>query len=383
VITIAGAFIRRTLRNPMAIMFAAVVPLVIALVFGFAEREANDSLPVGLVVASRGALAVDLARELHNEPALRIRALDSRAALLNAVRRGDVTAGIVIPADYERTVLNRGKASVEVVGDKSASAFYAVRAASTLAVDRENEVIKVGRKLAASTGAPLAAQLARAHAVTEGTQPVIERRTAHAATRAAGLGRVTAGMLVFFMFVVCADYATELVKDRRRGIVARMGTAPISDGLIVGGEMLGRFVICLLQAIVIIVVGALAFDVRWGDPIAVAAVIVLFAALSTSTSVLLGCTLRLNENNAQFTTSGLTAGLGIIGGCFFSLALVSTWLRVAGHVSPHAWAVDALGNLEATDAGIGSVAIPLLVLASITVVVFALAVRALRAAFRT
>jgi ABC-2 type transport system permease protein len=190
-------------------------------------------------------------------------------------------------------------------------------------------------------------------------------------------------MLVFFMFVVCADYATELVKDRRRGIVARMGTAPISDRVIVGGEMLGRFVICLLQGIVIIVVGALAFDVRWGDPIGVAAVVALFAALSTSASVLLGCTLRLNENNAQFTTSGLTAGLGIIGGCFFSLALVPAWLRYVGHVSPHAWAVDALGNLEATDSGIRSVAVPLLVLGGITVVVFALAVRALRVAFRS
>jgi len=45
--------------------------------------------------------------------------------------------------------------------------------------------------------------------------------------------------------------------------------------------------------------------------------------------------------------------------------------------------VDALGNLEATDAGIGSVLVPLLVLASITLVVFVFAVRALRLAFRT
>jgi ABC-2 type transport system permease protein len=304
-------------------------------------------------------------------------------ALRDAVRRGDVTAGIIIPAGYDRAVARSHPLDVAVVGNTRASAFAAVRAAVTLVAERENAAISVARALAVRSRTSIAIELAHARVIANGNTIAVDRRTAHAATRAAGLGRVTAGMLVFFMFVVSMDYATELVKDRWRGVVTRMATTPTRDSYVVTGEMAGRLAICMIQAVVIVAAGALLFGIRWGNPIGVAAVLVLFALLSTSASVLVGCSVRLNETDAQFTTSGLTAGLGVVGGCFFSLALVPTWLRVIGHLSPHAWAVDALGRLGVTDAGIGSIAVPLLVLAAFTVVVFTLAVRQLSAAIRT
>jgi ABC-2 type transport system permease protein len=161
-----------------------------------------------------------------------------------------------------------------------------------------------------------------------------------------------------------------------------MVTTATNDRFIVIGEVLGRFAVAMLQAIVILVAGRVLFGIHWGNPLAVAAVIIGFALFSTSASVLLGCLFRASEEVAPMRTAGIYAGLGVLGGCFFSLALVPTWLRVIGHGSPHAWAVDGLGRLGATNVGLRGVAVSLIVLFGLGFALFGFAVRRLRGELR-
>jgi ABC-2 type transport system permease protein len=377
-VTIAVTFLRRQLRDPINLVMLVVVPLVVAFVFGLADQRANDALPAGIVRLDHGPLANDLVHRLDDESELRLREFSTRSELDNAIRRGDVFAGIVIPPTYDASVQRGQRAQVDIVGDAKQSAFQGARAATLLVVDRENVALAIARQQRAPGS--LDTKLAAAHATIGDVPVTVERRTATAETPATGLGRSTAGMLVFFLFEAAMAHAAVLLEDRRRGVVSRMATTPTRDIEIVGGEMAGRLILSAIQAVLIVASGIVLFGIDWGSPLGVIAVTGLFALVATSISVIVGSRARMSTEQLTFTTVGLLATLGLLGGCFFSLTLVPEWLRVLGHLSPHAWAVDAFGRLVATNGGLRSIIGPVLVLAAFAITLFVVAVRRLRTA---
>lgn len=374
---IAGVLIRRTLRSPGEIAMLVIVPLVAAFVFGLADQRANDSLPVGLVRAPSGALAHDLATQLRAEPELRVRDFEDATSMESAIRRGDVYAGVEIPDNYDQLVDDGRAPAVDLVGDGTQSTFVAARAAVALVIDRESQTIALARRSSGERSASIASAIPAARRVAAATPVVVEKHTARGLTRETGLARSVAGMLVFFVFTTSMGHAITFVGDRRRGVFGRMATTRARDAEIVTGEILGQFAICVFQGALIVAAGTVLFSARWGDLRAVGVVVVLFATVSSSMTVIVGRFVD-DEERVGWVGDGLLAVLGVLGGCFFSLRLVPGWLRVVGHVAPHAWAVDAFERLGATSGGIAAVELPLLMLTGFAVTCFLLAVRQLR-----
>ncbi|MGQ0825665.1 MAG: ABC transporter permease [Actinomycetota bacterium] len=364
VLTIALAFVRRQGREPVGVFFMVFAPLMLAFVFGLGDKRANDSVPIAIVREDDGPLARDLAELIDDRPELRVRNFDSRADVEDAIRRSDVYAGVVIGRDYDERALSTTGEPIEVIGNQSSSAFTAASAAIALVVDRENQALTMAREL------DLDVDDARERA---GGPPVeVVRITAHETKRATGLGRATAGMLIYFVFDTSMFHCSALLAERRLGVVARMTTTATRNSEIVAGEILGRLMMAVVQIALVIPAGILLFGVRWGDPFGVVAIAVSFAIVSTGIGVAIGC--RANTELSLFARTGLAAVAALLGGCFFALSVVPDWLRIAGHVTPHAWAVDGLSRMVSTDAGVGAIATPLIVLMSASVVVTALVV---------
>jgi ABC-type multidrug transport system permease subunit len=71
--------------------------------------------------------------------------------------------------------------------------------------------------------------------------------------------------------------------------------------------------------------------------------------------------------------------LGAIGGTWWPLEIVPSWMRIAAHVSPAAWAMDALHGLIAFGKGPGVVVVPCAVLICAGAGMTMIAARTLRA----
>jgi ABC-2 type transport system permease protein len=149
------------------------------------------------------------------------------------------------------------------------------------------------------------------------------------------------GELVLFIFLMSLVGAGELVEARRLGVTRRMLASPTPVRRVIVGEGLGRVLIASLQALLIALLTATLFHVAWGDPLAVTAVIVLFALVSVGAGLLVGTMVHTAE---QATSIGPVVGiaLGMIGGCMWPLEIVPSGLRAVGHLTPHAWALDGL-----------------------------------------
>jgi len=167
-----------------------------------------------------------------------------------------------------------------------------------------------------------------------------------------------------------------LVESRRLGVTRRAFSTPTSSTTILLGESFGRFVLALVQAVIVVVIGLL-FGVDWGDPLGAAAVVLLFVLVGTAAGMLLG---TLARNGEQATAIGVpfAIAMAMLGGCMFPLDMVPSVLRTIGHAMPHAWAVDAWDALLLDGAGIGGIATELAVLAAFAVGLLAVAALRLR-----
>lgn len=73
---------------------------------------------------------------------------------------------------------------------------------------------------------------------------------------------------------------------------ARSLAAQVSARTLVLGETIAYLLLALLQALLIVAVGALAFGVAWGDPIAAAVLVAVWALVGTGAGVLAGAVFR-------------------------------------------------------------------------------------------
>jgi ABC-2 type transport system permease protein len=184
--------------------------------------------------------------------------------------------------------------------------------------------------------------------------------------------------MVLFVFINTFAVSTTLANDRKNGILQRILSTPHRSGTVLLGIGAARAAFALAQSLLILVIGSLVFGVSWGDPLAVAALVVTWAILSTSVGVLLGSIVGSAEQ-AQAVGIPVAVAMGMLGGCMWPLGIVPDALRVVGHLTPHAWAMDAWAEqVFSSDPSFTDAGRSLLVLAGFIVVIGALAARSLR-----
>jgi len=225
------------------------------------------------------------------------------------------------------------------------------------------------------------AGLAEATLISPSVPPVtVTQTTTGTALFSRTLGQFDEGAwteLLLFLFLISLTGAVALIETRGLGLSRRMLATPTSPGTVIAGETLGRVLISVIQAAVIILGSALLFGVSWGQPAGVAAVVILFALVGAGAGILVG-TLFRNEQQATGISLLLGLGLGALGGCMVPLEVFSPTMRHVAHITPQAWGNDAFAKLVGHGASITGILPQLGVLAAYAVALLALATWRLR-----
>jgi ABC-2 type transport system permease protein len=195
-----------------------------------------------------------------------------------------------------------------------------------------------------------------------------------------GLGQfdqaAIAEMLLFVFLASLAGSAT-LIHARKLGVLRRTLAAPVSAGQALSGQALGRFTIAAFQGAYIMVATAILFGVNWGDIWLALLVLTTFSTVAAGAAMLLGSLLD-NDGAASSAGVGLGMVLAALGGCMLPLELFPDALQTVAHLTPHAWAYEALGEVQRHDAGLADITTQLAVLAAMAGALLALGTWALR-----
>jgi ABC-2 type transport system permease protein len=380
VLAIAATNTRRMFRVRTTVLITFVFPMVLILVLG-ATFGGSATPRIGIVARGSGPLEAALLAQLDRTPHLHVVMVSDTSGLVGQVARGRLSAGLVVPVDYDASVTRGDNVTFSYVArlDKSSQQLNeTVRGA----VAKQATLLGAARfAVTEHAAADLAAGLAAANAAAPSVPVVTVTQTvAGKATLSSTLGQFDESawtQLLLFLFLTGLTGALALIETRRLGLSRRMLATPTSATTIIVGETLGRVLIGVLQAMVIIVGSALLFGVSWGQPIGVAAVVILFVLVASGAGIFLGTLFR---NEQQASGVSLLAGLGLaaLGGAMVPLEVFSPTMRHVAHITPHAWASDAFAKLVGHGASITDIGGQLAVLAAFAAALLALAAWRLR-----
>ena len=380
-LAISRTNLKRTFRTPTNIFLVFVFPLVLILLLG-ETFGGSSSARVGLVSQGSGPLSASLVKAFDQVPKMQIVPVGDLQTLQNQVARGNLDGGIVVPADYD-AMIRAGRGVVidfiarpvgtaqqlgQTIRGVVATQSAVIGAAQFAVADGAEPTFDAG--LAAASQASGAVPLISVSATSAGTSSLSQN-----------VGQFDQGawtQLVLFIFIsTLMGGSVGLIEARRLGLSRRMLSTPTAPSTIIGGEVLGRLFVALIQAGVIIVGSAVIFGVRWGQPAGVAAVVLLFGLLSAGAAVFLGALLR-NEQQASGVALILGLGLAAIGGSMVPLQVFPETMQKIAHITPHAWANDAFVQLVGNGASITAIVPQLAVLAGFAAALLVLATWRLR-----
>jgi ABC-2 type transport system permease protein len=188
-----------------------------------------------------------------------------------------------------------------------------------------------------------------------------------------GLGQSVPGMGSMFVMMTVFGGMTALVVEKKQWTLQRIATMPVSRRQLLGGKILARFVLGMLQYLVVFIVGIIA-SIRFGDDlVALLLVMISFTLAATALSFAVGTRVK-NEAQASGLSLLLAITLAPLGGAWWSMELVPDFMRIIGHISPIAWAMDGYNSLIFERGDLHTVLIPILVLLAVALVCFGIGI---------
>ena len=345
-LVIAATDLRRLLRWRANIFFLFVLPMLIILLLGAAFGGANKAR-IGVLDTDRGKLATQLESALRARQSTDLIHYTSRGKLESAVAHGDIDSGLIIPPNYDASLQQGAGVTLGYLGRRDSGAQQLRATIQSVAADQSRS-IAVAQLLQRQTGATFASALARTEAVAAVVAPVRVRLTeSDGSAYVITAGRFETGastMLLLFVFLNSLNGASWVIETRRLGIARRILSTPTSIRTLVLGQLLGRFAIAIVQALIIVLGSLLFFGVSWGNPLGTAAVIFAFSLVGTGAALLLG---SLFPSEEQVRPVALLLGLGLaaLGGSMAPLEVFPATARTIAHITPHAWANEAFSKL--------------------------------------
>lgn len=378
-LSIAWFNLKRMVRERSNIFFVFIFPIALVLLIGV-QFGGGFSPVVGVHQADDGEISDEIAATLGESESIDIREFETDDALVSAVERGTVQAGVLLPVAMDATAASGEPVEIGFMSrpDGTGNQLQSVVGA---AISDVMAPVGAAQFAATETGSDLVETFPVAQGISDQAEPIeVDVRTVGDAIFPSTLGRFDLGAasnLVLFVFLTALAGSAALILTRQLGISKRMLSTPTSIRSIIVGESLGRFGTALVQGLYIMVLTLIIFQVNWGDPLGAILILIALAGVGAGAGMLLGSTFS-NEQQAAGVGVMVSLGLAALGGAMFPLDLFPATMQRIAHVTPHAWALDGYAELVRRGGNTLDILPELGVLVAYAVVLLALAAWRLR-----
>lgn len=330
--TIAWKDLRLIVRDRAALLFLVLVPFVVVTVLAQSLAGSDTgSLLLPVVNEDEGPVAEVMIKALSEYA--KVEVVD-RAKAENLVAGKKVApAAIVIPEHTTKRYLASRPSTLLLLTDPAkGAAVGAVKAYMLLA----------GRK-AAEIADPFAQELL----VMEEHNLTGSRSSIPPAEQ-----NVPGFSVMFVLMGVLFGVAFGLHDEREWGTITRLRIAPTPRLAILVGKLVARFLVGLLQLVLLFLYGHLVFDLSLGHaPLALGLVMIATVFSMTGFSLLVSAFASTRE---QVIPLGLTVIMIFcaLGGCWWPLYHMPPWLQQAAQLSFTTWAMEGFHDVILRDRGV-------------------------------
>lgn len=420
VLTIAFKDLLQQFRSLFAVGMMFVVPLTITgliyLAFGNmggGEESAAYSLPVIRVQIvnldqgddvsgfNAGGMLVDLLKQEDLADVFAVSETQDEKLARSAVDEQRAAVAVLIPERFSKAVLAGEEVKVTLYQDPALTfgpglvkevvaqfvdGFTGSRIASSVMAEQFNRYgFAVDPALVGQAQAEYGRYLQSLNTGEGWNIPVDWRQpaaseTAGSVPRNTMMGKVMAGMLIFFMFFTGANTAGTITKEQEQGTLARMFTTPTPIPMILGGKFASIFMLLFVQAVVLLVLSSLFFGIHWGSLSLLIPVVIGWVVAAAGFGLFVVSFVKTSQQ-AGALLGGLLSVTGMMGGLmttgFTNMPAIFDTINL---VVPQGWALRAIRQVL-DGAATGEVLLTTAVMLAIGALCFALGARMFRNRF--
>lgn len=155
---------------------------------------------------------------------------------------------------------------------------------------------------------------------------------------------------VLFVFFLVNIMGRSIIGERESGTLRRLQVAPITPMAILVGKTLPYLLLSLVQTVILLISGKMLFGMSWGaEPMLLIPVMLCTSAAATALGLLFS-TVAQTESQVSSMGNLILLSCAGISGCLVPRDWMPPLTKQISLLTPHAWALDAYGELLTTDA---------------------------------
>ena len=411
-LTVASKEIQVLLRERGGLAVLFLLPLLVGSLYGTMQTqisrdaEANPIfLTVALVNQDDGIFGQELSKALRSISILEVITPATPTEAERQVAEGNVTAAIIIPANFTAQVDAYEPTQLTVILDPAdptrAEIVSGIMQSALAEVTIWGEVQYGVRSVLLDSGLldqadPEAQRAAAAQSLGVIMTRINELRNdplirvssedLQGATVAGGITVYFAylfpGITVMFVFFIVGMAGESLLRERETGTLRRLVAAPIPKAAVIAGKVLAFTLLVCLQVSVLLGVAHIAFQMPLGrEPLGLVLLTIILGLVASALGMLVA---SFASSSKQADSVGTILGfvLAGLGGAIainqFPLTRSGGPMAIIAQLTPHSHAIEAFYRLMAEQASLLDVLPQLAVLLGMALLFGAIAVRRFR-----
>jgi ABC-2 type transport system permease protein len=158
------------------------------------------------------------------------------------------------------------------------------------------------------------------------------------------LAYMAPGYALLFLMYTAINGGRMLLVEKTQGTLPRLLVTPTTSSQILTGKMVGTYLTGVLQLLILIVGSTLLFQIKWGDPLAVFFLVLAAVAGAVGWGMLITALIK-TPGQATSVGSATMLTFGVLGGSFFDLGALPSWIGWLSKITPNAWGQEGFLTL--------------------------------------
>ena len=372
VFAIAKNVLINTFRDKGALIWLIIMPIVwTALIGSMSSPKSGENLiPISIMNYDKGAYGNKFEEFLIEEKDIQIVKVSSEDDLVKKVMDTEIFVGLVIPENFTENLINDIPSQVKLVKSEKSSSYFieelVKKNAKRISIDAQasNFSLEKIRTFISITKGAKSEIWERAFKTADSSfkpEPSIKvdfkmlSVDESKQSLVMGMNLSSPGFAVMFVMMGVFFAGAAMVNERRLGTLDRLLTTPTGKLAIMSGEMLGFFLLALVQFSILILFGQFALGVNWGSsPIGVLLIVVSFSLAVTGLGTLLAVFVKTSAQAGAFAVL-ISMVTSMIGGSWWPIEIAPKFMQSVAKFTPQYWAVNGLTKLITRGFGIGSI----------------------------
>ncbi len=382
-------------RDKMALLILLAMPFILMTIMGmalgglFSKGPELLKIEVAVVNNDDGKLSEDFVKEILKgdelSKLLNVTEMDKKRAM-NLVKIGDISSVIIIPSDFTSQIMKNKSTEITIYGDPGQEIRASIIRSITNAYTNKVSSIMVG----VSTGWESLTKLGKKTNEIEIAMYIpsminemiekdmedlvkIEEENASQKESLSSMQYYAAGMSTMFVLFSSMFGAESILKERDDKTLERLLSSPLKKHSVLGGKLLGIFIIGILQFTAYITATKLMFNVNWGRSTIGLVLLPISTVFATTGMTIFIASIVKTRNAVGGISQIFIQGMSALGGSMFPSSMLPPWLRFFSNFTINKWSMDGFLSLM-SGAGVISISKSIIALLIIALTFFILGI---------